>query len=397
MSGLREAEVGVVFLERLLAAAERNPDRSRPASAAPDYERLPTAEALGRFRETMAAAERAGAVEVVRGRRDRSHLIDRVRVKDSTALAKHLGRVPSIDVAERTRIELAAIAAAAEPWVGVLVDNMASRWARGDNAYRLAPSPIDAASEFIRLLASISRDEARGLDARTFSLKVTGDSKAFDRHASRIVAVLGARIGEQAAEKVWSRIGLERFSHPIHLHGCVVVEGVEGILVDGRSEPFASIHPELLPRLRLTGRPTAVLTIENYASFNRHVREVADGALTIYTGGFPSIAVAELLKRIATEVDAPFVHWGDVDPGGIRIFRHLEEVVARQMRPHLMTRELAEQFGRPCPPDITLGSIAKTDSGVADLAEWLAHGTDTKALEQEAIDPRPVSVASRPD
>jgi hypothetical protein len=61
------------------------------------------------------------------------------------------------------------------------------------------------------------------------------------------------------------------------------------------------------------------------------------------------------------------------------------------MHPHLMTRALAEEYGRPCPPDVTLGSIAATDSAAADLAAWLAYGTDTKALEQEAIDPRPVA------
>jgi hypothetical protein len=31
--------------------------------------------------------------------------------------------------------------------------------------------------------------------------------------------------------------------------------------------------------------PTAILTIENYASFNRQVREIEDGSLVVYTGG----------------------------------------------------------------------------------------------------------------
>jgi len=66
--------------------------------------------------------------------------------------------------------------------------------------------------EFFTLLASISRYEARGLDARTFSFRAANDTKAFDRHASRLAAVLGVRIGQPgaAADVVWAHIGLER-------------------------------------------------------------------------------------------------------------------------------------------------------------------------------------------
>nr|WP_283809570.1 hypothetical protein [Bradyrhizobium manausense] len=30
------------------------------------------------------------------------------------------------------------------------------------------------------------------------------------------------------------------------------------------------------------------MTVENYASFNRQVREIEDGSLVMYTGGFPT-------------------------------------------------------------------------------------------------------------
>ncbi len=124
--------------------------------------------------------------------------------------------------------------------------------------------------------------------------------------------------------------------------------------------------------LRTLPRSRAVLTIENYASFNRHVRETSDGALTVYVGGLLSVVVAALLKRLSREiVDVPFLHWGDIDGGVLRIFRHVEECVARPLQPHPMTRKLAEQYGRPCEPDDTLGPIAKSDGAIADLARWL--------------------------
>jgi Wadjet protein JetD, C-terminal len=191
-------------------------------------------------------------------------------------------------------------------------------------------------------------------------------------------------------------IGLERFSHPVHLKGPVAVEGAGGRLVDGRAKPFASSHPEMLSQLSVLERPTAVLTIENYASFNRQVREIEDGSLVVYTGGFPAAGVVELLSKILTVLPAevPFLHWGDVDAGGVRIFRYLEENLPRRPRPHLMTRELAEKSGQPADADPGLASIARSDSAVRELAEWLAFGPDMRHLEQEALDPVTPSLAS---
>ncbi|WP_024520714.1 DUF3322 domain-containing protein [Bradyrhizobium sp. Tv2a-2] len=124
MTDVRTADVGVEFLERLLERSERNPDRSRPASAAPEYDRLSTAQQVSRFHDQMAAAERFGAVEVKRGKSDRSHLIERVRVRDPELLARHLGRPTAPATAQRVRDELLSVAATGEPWVAGLLDEM---------------------------------------------------------------------------------------------------------------------------------------------------------------------------------------------------------------------------------------------------------------------------------
>jgi hypothetical protein len=392
MTDLGTAEAGVEFLERLLERSERRPDRSRPASAAPEYDRLHTAQQVGRFHDLMAAAERFGAVEVQRGRRDRGHLIERVRVLDPELLARHLGRPTAVSIAQRAREELFPIATSGDPWVADLLDEMTGRWARGETSYRLGATQTEAAREFFTLLASMSRQEARGLDVRTFSFRATNDTKAFDRHASRIGAVLGVQLGMPGAapDVVWSHVGLERFSHPVHLRGPVTVEGPAGLLVDGNVKPFASVHPDMLAQLSVLATPPAILTIENYASFNRQVREIEDGNLVVYTGGFPSAGVVELLSKVlrALPSDVPFFHWGDIDAGGLRIFRYLEENLPRGPLPHQMTRELAHSYGQPAEPDASLGSIAKSSSGVGHLAQWLAFGPDVRHLEQEALEPK---------
>jgi hypothetical protein len=392
MSDMRTVEAGVEFLERLLERSERHPDRSRPASGAPEYDKLSTAQQVGRFHDLMAAAERFGAIEVQRGRRDRGHLIERVRVRDPELLARHLGRPTAVAMAQRAREAVLPIAASGQPWVARLLDEMTGRWARGEASYRLNASQTDAAREFFTLLASMSRHEARGLDARTFSFRTTNDTKAFDRHASRIAAVLGVQIGLPGAapDVVWGHVGLERFSHPVHLKGPVVVDGQMGRLVDGSAKPFASVHPEMFPKLSVLETPTAILTVENYASFNRQVREIEDGSLVVYTGGFPSAGVIDFLSKVllALPADVPFLHWGDIDAGGLRIFRYLEEKLPRGPQPHLMTRDLAEASGQMAEADASLGSIVKSDSSISQLAHWLAFGSNVRHLEQEALEPQ---------
>lgn len=78
-----------------------------------------------------------------------------------------------------------------------------------------------------------------------------------------------------------------------------------------------------------------------------------------------------------------------MDGGGVRIFRYLEENLPRGPRRHLMTKELAEKSGQPADADPSLASIARSDSAVRELAQWLAFGCGVRHLEQEAIDPSP--------
>jgi len=391
VKSLAPKDAATLFLERLLALSEKRPDRTRPAAATPNYDELPTADSVNRFRERMLAAERAGAVEVRHGKRERRHLIERVTVKDPAVLASHLGRKPAPSDADEARAKLLPIASRGAPWVVSVLDEIAACWARATPAFRLPTSAVDSAGEFLSLLAAIANDQARGLDARTFSFKTTRDTKVFDRHAARIATVLASHFGEPAmpAEKVWNRIGLERFVHPVHVKGCLVAADAIGVLVDGRAKPFASFHPELQPLIKLSGKPGALLTIENYASFNRYVREIDDGALVVYTGGFASIGIIQLLKVILEQIDphVPFFHWGDIDPGGVRIFRFLEEALPQPPIPYRMDQSLAEAHGRPAVRDATVSSIAKTNSALAALAAWFTHGDGIRHLEQEALDP----------
>lgn len=71
---------------------------------------------------------------------------------------------------------------------------------------------------------------------------------------------------------------------------------------------------------------SAVVTVENSTSFSEFITAKPASTLAIYTGGFAGPAVVGMLSKIrAGRPELPFLHWGDLDVGGLRILAHLRK------------------------------------------------------------------------
>jgi hypothetical protein len=153
---------------------------------------------------------------------------------------------------------------------------------------------------------------------------------------------------------------------------------------------YFGIPPSEAERLRFRGKPQYVLTVENFASFNRHVTEADPqrAGVTIYVGGYPSLATQEALKGLAAALpsDVSFFHWSDIDPDGTWIFRTIESSIARDLKPHLMSSDLADRLGKP-PADRIRLPTGVVPSAISDLVTYLRR-EDAKWLEQEELDPK---------
>jgi hypothetical protein len=100
----------------------------------------------------------------------------------------------------------------------------------------------------------------------------------------------------------------------------------------------------LLDGLRLAGTlPDAILSVENRGSFMD--LQAPAGWLVVHVAGWDTHTMRELSKQL-TQI--PWVHFGDIDPNGVAIVRHL-----RQSRPDLVWflpafwSEFLERHGRP--------------------------------------------------
>ena len=379
-------------LKHLLRNHEALPDRTRQAGidvAPPD---TLSARDHEDWREYLLFAEKIGAINIVRGKRNQSEAIHRIRVRDPDALArKVLSQIPASERAEKTAQAAIRACDGLAPLEDVVSD-ASSAWRRGKPWEGIPPEPDQAASDFA-FAAALLRGGSNGLDRRTASITITGATKYLDRRGGSVAAILRCALDmppELGRNDVFEKMGLTGFSQPVCLRAPAQIGGVPCDL-----HPLVGLSPEALGEIRVTGKVPYILSIENFASFNRHVREVSDGAVILYTGGFPSRAVRAAAKLLGEAwPDAPVAHWGDIDAGGLLIAQAMEEAFGRAIRPHLMSFDLASPHWRPSGPLTRLRGMAKRLDNWGDLAQLLVS-VEAKTLEQEAVQPRPLNTGVR--
>ncbi len=134
-----------------------------------------------------------------------------------------------------------------------------------------------------------------------------------------------------------------------------------------------------LDGLELVGNLRAVLLVENLGAW-RDLPAPA-GWLLAHVPGWDTATVAHLLGQVA---GVPAVHFGDIDPNGVRIYRHLCE-----RRPDLrwfipgFWSELVDSHGlrAPWPSDLDLGAAPPLVRDLAARGLWLEQ-------ERIVLDPR---------
>ena len=354
----------------------------------PHYSAFADVSEIDRFVKKLQEAEAAGAIRIAKGRGQNGDQIAHVRLEAVSRLYDLLGRRPvgelaaeargrlldGLDLPNELEAPLAAIRAA---------------WDRGRAWQGFAARDAERLRIALLLAKAILEDKHRGVDYRTFSRRIAGDSKALEKVEGAVVRLLGSALElppSARSKDALRTLGLEKFAPPMLLAGRIDFDKAELSLA---RPTYFGIPPAEACRVRLREKPRYLLTIENFASFNRHVIEAdPEGeGLTIYVGGYPSLATQDALRYFARAAPAavPFFHWSDIDPDGTWIFRTVERVVERPLAPHLMTSDLAETLGR-APTEALRPPRNAENSAISSLVTYL-QSDGAKWLEQEELDP----------
>jgi hypothetical protein len=271
---------------------------------------------------------------------------------------------------------------------------MVELWRVGKPAHGLEVSQVREARELLRALEAVCAGKQEGLDLRTFSARYVGDSKAMERMQSRFARIWQREFSadELDAKELFQSLGLTKFPLPMLFKGPVTVVN-RGVPFDcGTVRPYIGFPPQGVDDFTFHAVPRYVLFIENLASFNRHVAEIEDDGLVLYTAGFPSSNPLRLFQLLDEKLpeSVKFFHWGDLDLGGLRIMARMQEHLRRALHPHLMTRELLEQHGK-CSRRINtmkLALLAARHHHLKPLVDLILSFDPPLWLEQENVDPR---------
>lgn len=355
------------------------------------WEQVPGSAASGEARAAMhdalAAAERAGAVTLRRGKGEMAHLVTGVCLASADLLYRHLRRIPAANAA-------AAVSSVLRGEIGAMLGNEAlgaldelhHGWRQVRRPYGVPPD-LGEGRRFLLALDAVLRRPASGKgDLRTLSSKAGLDSKVVEKQVGRIIAwmVAAGRLPAGLSDdEARSTLGLEKFAHPVLVAGQARLRGLPlGAF------SYVGVAPADVEELEPGANAEAILTVENFASFNRQVAEAMTGReIVVYTAGFPSRATVRALCRLRGPNGVPVLHWGDIDAGGIRIADYLAREVAPDLSLHLMTSALACERGVPAAPEASI-SGAGENAEIAVLARFLAE-PGAAHLEQERIDPVP--------
>jgi hypothetical protein len=244
------------------------------------------------------------------------------------------------------------------------------------------PSHLGKEMEDINLLfkALIGIQRVNGgipLSERLFSTRFLGNSKIFEKQVrSRIVTIFkkfGAMafqsaerfsLDEMEEEEILQELGILKSIEELMIHGAMKLE-LKGNILDytpfiyGSVLDSSSIRHGQIIEFRLD----TVLIIENKAVFKELIRCLGEGreltvganrfsltgrfkdALIVYLGGFPGPDKRLFFKKLREFIitnqrntGLNYYFWGDLDYGGMQIYRHLKSVVLPELQPFLMDK-----------------------------------------------------------
>lgn len=239
--------------------------------------------------------------------------------------------------------------------------------------------------QILKVLAEVENVEEE-VFIRNFSIRVLGDSKAFEKIKTSVVSIL-CKYGEYA-DKDHLLENLNIVNNP----GYVYAKGNGRITVSGQVIDFGSLDGDLGLSSALLDNiesvqvyASKVITIENLTTFNSYADK---DAFAIYLGGYHNSIRRKLIRKIHEQnPDLAYFHYGDIDAGGFNILLDLRAKTGISFAPYNMDVATLEKY-KDYTKKLTENDKSRLKNllgGEFDLVVRYMLEHDCK-LEQEAIE-----------
>ena len=200
---------------------------------------------------------------------------------------------------------------------------------------------FDSFRQILQVLASVFSVEEETYQ-RDFSVRVLGDSKAFEKIRSKVATIL-MEYGEfDDAETVFEDLNIVK--NPGHVY----FKGAGTLNVNGQTIDLSQLSGDIglssklldaITSVQVTG--SKVITVENLTTF--HSFSDSD-ALIIYLGGYHNSIRRKFIQRVFEQNKGKkYFHYGDIDAGGFYILKHLKRKTGISFEPlHMDTETLVQ-------------------------------------------------------
>ena len=221
---------------------------------------------------------------------------------------------------------------------------------------------------------------------RDFSIRVFGDSKAFEKIRSKVVSLLFQYGDFPEKDTILEDLNIVRNPGHVYLKGSGIIT-VAGQRIDlsvlNGDIALSSDLLKQIEQIQVTGN--RVVTIENQTSF--HAFSEPD-TLAIYLGGYHNAHRRNLIQTIHKQNPiASYYHYGDIDVGGFYILLHLREKTGVAFQPYHMDIETLQRYETYTKPltEHDKSRLKKLLGG--EFGETVAYMLEHNCkLEQEALD-----------
>lgn len=254
-----------------------------------------------------------------------------------------------------------------------------------NKSVRCFDSDFDGYKCILKVLSEITDVKKETLQ-RDFSVKVLGDSKAFEKIKNKVVSILFEYGDFPKKETILEDLNIMRNPGHIYFKGNGEIS-IGGQIIDfSKIDGDLAISASLLDTVdRITVKGDTVMTVENLTSFN----SFSDNSVfAIYLGGYHNTDRRNFICKVYEQNSGKrFLHYGDIDAGGFYILLHLRKKTGIDFKPYCMDIETLKKYAdytKKLTENDRKRLECLKESEFCDVVSYMLN--NNCKLEQEALD-----------
>lgn len=197
--------------------------------------------------------------------------------------------------------------------------------------------------EFLNALNGIDKLNGNTISMRSFSIKIYGNSKTFERNIKQYITSVIKKyepdlqdVEEPNDRVVLAQVGIIMMSEIFEFCGNIKIDYSNGTVDYSPVKKGACISSDCVSEIEAIDifGTEKIIFIENKTNYTEYcLNNKSDSELVVYHGGFYSPLRGEFFRKLCVKSELPVFFWGDIDYGGFKMFMRLKNNIIPTLLP----------------------------------------------------------------